>query len=204
MAFPVLNTFSATFDGDIVNGALADFSLAVATNTTLSIAGLTITPTLLTIDYSALGDVYQMSGVGSVSVPSLGNFNVNITQGPGNLFGVKSNRTYNVKNIAAYTVIDGSRRNNRAPGEDDVDSGAFEKMADVAATSDEFEKKKSCRHGWHHQRQRDERLDERFSRPAIARQEPGHSKAERGDEDRAERRYPERESEDVPLAGSHF
>ena len=41
-----------------------------------------------------------------------GNFNVNITQGPGNLFGIKSNRTYNVKNLAAYTAIDGSRRNN--------------------------------------------------------------------------------------------
>jgi len=40
-----------------------------------------------------------------------GNFNVNITQNGANLFGIKSNRTYNVKNIAAYTAIDPNRRN---------------------------------------------------------------------------------------------
>jgi hypothetical protein len=40
-----------------------------------------------------------------------GNFNVNITQNGANLFGVKSNRIYNVKNISAYTAIDSNRRN---------------------------------------------------------------------------------------------
>ena len=40
-----------------------------------------------------------------------GNFNVNITQGTGNLFGIKPGRTYNVRNIAAYTAYDGNRRN---------------------------------------------------------------------------------------------
>jgi glycosidase len=40
-----------------------------------------------------------------------GNFNVNITQNGANLFGIKSNRVYNAKNIAAYTAIDGNRRN---------------------------------------------------------------------------------------------
>ncbi len=40
-----------------------------------------------------------------------GNFNVNISQNGANLFGVKSNRIYNVKNISAYTAIDGNRRN---------------------------------------------------------------------------------------------
>lgn len=40
-----------------------------------------------------------------------GTFNVNITQNSANLFGIKSNRTYNVKNIAAYTAFDGNRRN---------------------------------------------------------------------------------------------
>ncbi len=39
-----------------------------------------------------------------------GNFNVNITQSGSNLFGIKAARTYNVKNIAAYTAIDGTRR----------------------------------------------------------------------------------------------
>ena len=40
-----------------------------------------------------------------------GTFNVNITQNGGNLFGIKSNRTYNVKNISAYTASDPNRRN---------------------------------------------------------------------------------------------
>jgi glycosidase len=40
-----------------------------------------------------------------------GNFNVNITQNGSNLFGIKTNRTYNLRNIAAYTAIDGNRRN---------------------------------------------------------------------------------------------
>jgi glycosidase len=40
-----------------------------------------------------------------------GSFNVNILSNGSNLFGIKSNRTYNVKNIAAYTAIDGNRRN---------------------------------------------------------------------------------------------
>jgi hypothetical protein len=40
-----------------------------------------------------------------------GSFNVNITQNGANLFGIKSNRVYNVKNIAAYTGIYADRRN---------------------------------------------------------------------------------------------
>jgi glycosidase len=36
-------------------------------------------------------------------------FNLNIAQNGTNLFGIKSNRTYNVKNIAAYTGIDTNR-----------------------------------------------------------------------------------------------
>lgn len=40
-----------------------------------------------------------------------GTFNVNITQGPGNLFGIKPARFYNVKNLAAYTGADTNRRN---------------------------------------------------------------------------------------------
>ncbi len=40
-----------------------------------------------------------------------GTFNVNITQGPGNLFGIKPDRFYNVKNLAAYTGADANRRN---------------------------------------------------------------------------------------------
>jgi hypothetical protein len=40
-----------------------------------------------------------------------GNFNVNITQNGGNLFGIKPARTYNVRNIAAYTGYDPNRRN---------------------------------------------------------------------------------------------
>jgi Bacterial cadherin-like domain/Alpha amylase, catalytic domain len=40
-----------------------------------------------------------------------GVFNVNITQNGANLFGIQSNRLYNVKNIAAYTAYDSNRRN---------------------------------------------------------------------------------------------
>src|SRR5207237_5309361 len=39
-----------------------------------------------------------------------GNFDVNISQSGSNLFGIKSNRNYNVRNIAAYTTIDPNRR----------------------------------------------------------------------------------------------
>ena len=40
-----------------------------------------------------------------------GTFNVNITQGPENLFGIKSNRFYNAKNLSAYLGADANRRN---------------------------------------------------------------------------------------------
>ncbi len=39
-----------------------------------------------------------------------GNFNVNVSQNGGNLFGIKPSRTYNVRNVAAYTAIDPTRR----------------------------------------------------------------------------------------------
>lgn len=39
-----------------------------------------------------------------------GNFNLNIDQNGSNLFGLKAGRRYNVRNIAAYTAIDGTRR----------------------------------------------------------------------------------------------
>jgi Alpha amylase, catalytic domain len=38
-------------------------------------------------------------------------FNVNITNNGANLFGIKPNRLYNVKNISAYTAWDANRRN---------------------------------------------------------------------------------------------
>ncbi|MEQ1859483.1 MAG: hypothetical protein ABMA13_06070 [Chthoniobacteraceae bacterium] len=38
-----------------------------------------------------------------------GTFNVNITQGGSNLFGIKAARTYNVKNSSAYTAQDATR-----------------------------------------------------------------------------------------------
>ena len=42
--------------------------------------------------------------------PQSGTFNVNINSGGSNLFGIKSGRTYNVKNIAAYLGADSGRR----------------------------------------------------------------------------------------------
>jgi hypothetical protein len=40
-----------------------------------------------------------------------GNYSINITQNSSNLFGINPNRTYDVKNIAAYTGSDPNRRN---------------------------------------------------------------------------------------------
>jgi glycosidase len=39
-----------------------------------------------------------------------GTFNVNISAGGSNLFGIKSGRTYNIKNLAAYTAANPNRR----------------------------------------------------------------------------------------------
>ncbi len=63
-----------------------------------------------------------------------GNFNVNITQSGSNLFGIKSNRTYDVKNIAAYTGSDSNRRNvflNRQSGASLLSNGLFVGMNKV-------------------------------------------------------------------------
>ncbi len=38
------------------------------------------------------------------------NFNVNLSQNGSNLFGIRSDRLYNLKNLAAYTAIDATRR----------------------------------------------------------------------------------------------
>src|SRR5437867_4474761 len=68
-----------------------------------------------------------------------GNFNVNITQNGSNLFGIKTNRTYNVKNIAADTAIDGNRRNywlipGTASGSTLLNNGLFVLLKKVPAT----------------------------------------------------------------------
>lgn len=65
-----------------------------------------------------------------------GNFNVNITQNGSNLFGIKRGRNYDVKNIAAYTAIDGNRRNyflNRKTGDQLLDSGLFVSLNKIPA-----------------------------------------------------------------------
>ena len=65
-----------------------------------------------------------------------GNFDVNITQNSANLFGIKRGRTYDVRNIAAYTGIDPNRRNyflNRKTGDQLLDGGLFVGMKKVPA-----------------------------------------------------------------------
>lgn len=42
--------------------------------------------------------------------PQSGTFNLNINSGGSNLFGIKSGRTYNIKNLAAYTGANPNRR----------------------------------------------------------------------------------------------
>ncbi len=57
-----------------------------------------------------------------------GNFDVNITQNGSNLFGIKSGRTYDFKNVAAYTAQDPTRRDvflNRKSGADLLSGGLF-------------------------------------------------------------------------------
>jgi hypothetical protein len=57
-----------------------------------------------------------------------GNFDVNVTQGGSNLFGIKSGRTYDARNIAAYTGADPNRRNyflNRQSGANLLANGLF-------------------------------------------------------------------------------
>lgn len=69
-----------------------------------------------------------------------GTFNVNITQGPGNLFGIKSSRFYNAKNLAAYTGADANRRNawlwgaNGVAGSSLLANGVFVSLNKVPAT----------------------------------------------------------------------
>jgi glycosidase len=69
-----------------------------------------------------------------------GNFNVNITQSGSNLFGIKPSRLYNVKNIAAYTAIDGNRRNvwqwgSGIAGSNVLANGVFVAMNPVPTTN---------------------------------------------------------------------
>ena len=80
-----------------------------------------------------------------------GNFNVNITQSGSNLFGIKSGRTYNARNIAAYTAIDAARRSNwlipgNISGSTLLTSGLFVQLkkvptADAGWSTDPFEAK---------------------------------------------------------------
>lgn len=57
-------------------------------------------------------------------------FNVDVTSNGSNLFGIKAGRTYNVKNIAAYTRFDSNRRSTylwptSRSGSDILDNGIF-------------------------------------------------------------------------------
>ncbi len=70
-----------------------------------------------------------------------GNFDVNITQNSANLFGIKRGRTYDVRNLAAYTAIDPNRRDyflNRKTGDQLLDNGLFVGMKKVPATDGDW------------------------------------------------------------------
>ena len=65
-----------------------------------------------------------------------GNFNVNITQNGSNLFGIQRGRVYNVRNIAAFTGVDSTRRNtflipNNATGDSLLDNGLYASLNKV-------------------------------------------------------------------------
>jgi Bacterial TSP3 repeat len=71
-----------------------------------------------------------------------GNYNVNITQNGSNLFGINPGRTYNVKNISAYTGQDPNRRNyflwngnNGFSGSTVLNNGVFVSLNPVPSTN---------------------------------------------------------------------
>src|SRR5262249_15906992 len=71
-----------------------------------------------------------------------GNFDVNVTQNSSNLFGINSSRTYNVRNISAYTGSDPNRRNtwlwnwnNGFSGSTVLSGGVFLSLNPVPATT---------------------------------------------------------------------
>ncbi|PWU13799.1 MAG: hypothetical protein C5B50_18585 [Verrucomicrobia bacterium] len=70
-----------------------------------------------------------------------GFFNVNIVQNGSNLFGIKSGRTYNVRNIAAYTAADSNRRNywlwgnSGTSGDSLLNNGLFVSLNPVPSTN---------------------------------------------------------------------
>ena len=69
-----------------------------------------------------------------------GVFNVNLSQNGANLFGIKPGRTYNVKNIAAYTALDPARRDywqisGGISGSDLLGSGLFVRLKKVPTSS---------------------------------------------------------------------
>lgn len=72
-----------------------------------------------------------------------GTFNVNITQGGSNLFGIKSARTYNVRNLSAYTGVDSTRRTtllwgDGRTGADVLANGVFASLNRVPQANSEW------------------------------------------------------------------
>ena len=70
-----------------------------------------------------------------------GNFDVNVTQNGSNLFGIKSGRTYDVKNLAAYLGSNPNRRDvflNRKTGGQLLSGGLFVGLNKVPGTNGEW------------------------------------------------------------------
>ena len=67
-----------------------------------------------------------------------GNFDLNVNGASGNLFGIKSTRTYNVKNIAAYLGLDSTRRDqflNQKTGAQLLSDGLFVSLKKVPTSN---------------------------------------------------------------------
>ncbi len=72
-----------------------------------------------------------------------GNFNVNITQNGSNLFGILRGRSYNVRNVAAYTGVDATRRNpflipGNVTGDAMLDGGFYAALNKVPTTDGDW------------------------------------------------------------------
>ncbi len=72
-----------------------------------------------------------------------------------------------------------------------------------AVTAEELEQDKPGRHRRHHERQSNQRLDQRFSRPIAPRQKPRQGDAEGKDEQGAESRHTQSESDDLEIVCRH-
>src|SRR5439155_25001178 len=79
----------------------------------------------------------------------------------------------------------------------------MKKPAQGAASAEKVEQNQTRRHRWHDQGQRQDGFHQGLARPMATRQQQRGGKAKRQDHDRAERRDPGGEPDDLPVFSGH-